>query len=216
MTGRVCFLLAMKENLAKFEWVAYDKRGDSFLLGRTVRSLTFSTCILLNAAGAYAQVTVQQPVVRSTSVGTTVSVPDRGRVFLGGVNSADSFRQNYGPIPSGTTRGSGLSGGSMSASVHILDLQEMDEAILNSVPDSAVPPALRPRTATSTSEPAREVVSSAEKAANFERMARQAEVAGKLGVAKLHWQMAAKHGSTIAAEKLKSKAIDVARAPVTK
>lgn len=182
-----------------------------------MRTLIFSTCVLLNAAGAYAQVTVQQPVVRSSSVGTTVSVPDRGRVFLGSVNSADSFRQNYGPFPSGTTRGSGLSGGSMSASVYIIDLQEMDEAILNSVPDSPVPLTLRPRTIGNAPEPAaREVVSTAEKAANFERMAKQAETAGKLGVAKLHWQMAAKHGSTIAAEKLKSKAIDVAKAPVSK
>jgi hypothetical protein len=55
-----------------------------------------------------------------------------------------------------------------------------------------------------------------EKAANFERMARQAEAAGKSGVAKLHWQMAAKHGSSVAIEKLKSKSVDIAKASAGK
>ncbi len=181
-----------------------------------MRSLAL-TCLLLNAASLQAQITVQQPVVRTTSVGTTVSVPDRGRVFLGGVNSAESFRQNYGPFPSGTTRGYGLSGGSISASVYIIDLQAMDEAILNSVPDSPLQPGMGVRRTSSEQEGApRETATAIDKAANFERLARQAEKAGKIGVAKLHWQMAAKYGSTVARDQLSSKPVDVAKAAASK
>ena len=150
-----------------------------------------------------AQITMQQPVLRSTSIGTAVSVPDGGSTFLGGVNSGESFRQSYGPLRTGTSRGYGLSGGSMSASVRIIDLQAMDEAILNSVPDSTRPMAIRSRSvATDRAASDLNNGSPVEKAANFERLARQAETAGKHGVAKLHWQMAARHGSALAQEKL--------------
>ncbi|HEY4259017.1 MAG TPA: hypothetical protein VGM98_02605 [Schlesneria sp.] len=181
-----------------------------------MRSLAL-ICLLLNAASLQAQINVQQPVVRTTSVGTTVSVPDRGRVFLGGVNSAESFRQNYGPFPSGTTRGYGLSGGSISASVYIIDLQAMDEAILSSVPDSPLRPEMGVRRGPSEQEVApREAMSAIDKAANFERLARQAEAAGKAGVAKLHWQMAAKYGSTAARDQLGIKPVNVAKASASK
>jgi hypothetical protein len=41
-----------------------------------------------------------------------------------------------------------------------------------------------------------------EKASKFEELARQAEKAGKPGAAKLHWQIAAKYGSKVAAQQL--------------
>ena len=164
-----------------------------------------------------AQITVQQPVVRSTSIGTTVSVPDRGSTFLGGVSSAESSRQQYGPWRTGSSRGYSRSAASMSASVRIIDLREMDEALLNSVPDSTPTPwssptpwhsassqwLARDQAAKSVREPMTVAAAvPAEKAAKFERLAQQAESAGHAGVAKLHWQMAAKHGSTLAHERL--------------
>ena len=91
----------------------------------------------------------------------------------------------------------------MSASVYIHDLRAMDEALLNSVPDSPVPSAIRGGSRMPLAEAARaEVASPAEKAMKFERLAKQAEAAGKAGVAKLHWQIAAKYGSKLANEKL--------------
>lgn len=168
-------------------------------------------CLLWNAATLQAQITVQQPVVRTTGVGTTVSVPDRGRVFLGGVSSAESFRQSYGPFPSGASRGYGLSGGSMSASVYVIDLQAMDEAILNSVPDSPLQPRMEVRNRASQGVGPSDPLPAVDKAANFERLAKQAESNGKLGVAKLHWQMAAKYGSTLAQEKLNSPSTEIAK-----
>lgn len=175
-----------------------------------MRSLAL-VCLLLNTSSLQAQITVQQPVIRATGVGTTVSVPDRGRVFLGGVSSAESFRQSYGPFPSGASRGYGLSGGAMSASVYVIDLQAMDEAILNSVPDSPLQPRLDVRNRAGQSVVPHDLVPAAEKAANFERLAKQAESNGKAGVAKLHWQMAAKYGSSLAQDKLNSPSTEFAK-----
>lgn len=169
-------------------------------------------CLMLPATVSQAQITVQQPVIQSNGVRTTVSVPDRGRVFLGGVSSADSFRQSNGPFPSSVNRGSGLSGGSMSASVYVIDLQAMDEAILNSVPDSPVPQRIAGRSRVDGEGARSDTVPVVDKAVNFERLAKQAESNGKPGVAKLHWQMAAKYGSTIAQEKLNNTATEVAKA----
>ena len=165
----------------------------------------------------HAQIAIQQPVVRNTGVATAVSVPDRGSTFLGGVSSAESSRNSYGPLRTGTSRGYGLSGVSISAHVYIIDLQAMDEAILNSVPDSPGPLMLRPRSMVGgrDAEP-RPEASPAEKAANFERLARQAESAGKAGVAKLHWQMAARYGSTLAKETLNLPTVDAAKATAGK
>ena len=91
----------------------------------------------------------------------------------------------------------------MSTSVYIHDLHAMDEALLNSVPDSPAPSAIRGESRRQPTEAAHaEVASPIEKAMKFERLAKQAEAAGKSGVAKLHWQIAAKYGSKLATEKL--------------
>ena len=180
-------------------------------------TVLFALSLLGSSSILQAQITVQQPVVRTTGVATTVSAPDRGSILLGGVSSAESSRSSFGPLRMGTSRGYGLSGASMSASVYIIDMQAMDEAILNSVPDSSAPFVIRPRTLSGDRDVApRTEAPPAEKAANFERLARQAESAGKSGVAKLHWQMAAKYGSTLAREKLPAPTVDAARATARK
>ena len=182
---------------------------------RSTALITFA--ILGSSSILQAQITIQQPVVRTTGVATTVSVPDRGSILLGGVNSAESSRSSYGPLRTGTSRGYGLSGSSISANVYIIDLQAMDEAILNSVPDTSVPLVIRPRSMAADRDAApRAEAPPAEKAANFERLARQAESAGKTGVAKLHWQMAAKYGSTLARETLNPPTGDAVRATAGK
>lgn len=100
----------------------------------------------------------------------------------------------------------------MSVGVTVIDLREMDEAILNSVPDRSEPTspfarhaaAIRSSNRESSNEPTRDAESVAERAAKFERLARKAESENRLSVAKLHWQMAAKYGSAIARERLRS------------
>ncbi|MBS0204605.1 MAG: hypothetical protein JSS49_17005 [Planctomycetes bacterium] len=182
-----------------------------------MRYVSLIAIALIGSSSAlHAQLTVQQPVVGTTGVATSVSVPDRGSTFLGGVSSAQSFRNSYGPLRTGTGRGYGLSGGSMSAHVYIIDLHAMDEAILNSVPDSLPPVSIRSRSVSTERTEAPREVSPVEKAANFERLAIHAEAAGKTGVARLHWQMAAKYGSTLAAQKLGRPAVDNSRSTAQK
>lgn len=169
-----------------------------------MRSLIVAVVVLSQSVSVQAQqVAVQQPVVATNSVRTTVSVPDRGSALLGGVSSAQSARSSYGPLRSGTSTGLSRSASSMSTSVYIHDLRAMDEALLNSVPDSPSPSAIRGPSRMSSGEAASgEVASPAEKATKFERLAKQAEAAEKSGLAKLYWQAAAKYGSKLANEKL--------------
>lgn len=161
------------------------------------------------------QVTVQQPVIGTFSAATTVSVPDRGSVVLGGVGSAASGRTTTGPFRSGSSLGLERQSNSMSASVYIHDLRAMDEALLaTGIADDAVGMAdysarlssrfgrlAEPRSSAKGAAPADRLDTEAE-ACRFEGLARAAEAKGKPNVAKLHWQMAAKHGSKLAQQAL--------------
>lgn len=81
---------------------------------------------------------VQQPVIRQMRVGTSVSVPDGGRAFLGGVSQgATSTKRFGGPFRSGTNSGREFSNSSQSVSVYIHDFDAMDAALLNAAGESA-------------------------------------------------------------------------------
>jgi hypothetical protein len=93
---------------------------------------------LLAASGALAQqpqnlpaTTVQLPSFSFFSVNTTVSVPDRGGMYLGGVNRArdGSWTRGFGPLANRAIGGDRMAGG---ASVHatIIDHEELDRATL--------------------------------------------------------------------------------------
>lgn len=173
--------------------------------------LAYIVTLILLAAPAYSQsLAVQQPVVGATSVSTAVTVPNGGRALLGGVSSAQSGRSRFGFGQPGSSLGLSRSSSSISVGVTVIDLREMDEAILNSVPDRTEPvsqfarhaAAIRSSTSEPSNQPTRDAESRAERAARFERLARKAEAGNRLGVAKLHWQMAAKYGSTMARERL--------------
>jgi hypothetical protein len=88
---------------------------------------------------AFAQdVTVQQPIVGVFSVDTVVSVPDRGRLLLGGVSSAGSQRSSYGFGPFRQSSFSRFSTSSrLESGVSILDFEAMDQALLNESPTRA-------------------------------------------------------------------------------
>lgn len=168
--------------------------------------LLLSLTIPLSAFGQ--QVAIQQPVVGTTSVSTSVTVPDRGRLLLGGVSSAQSGRSRYGFVPFGSSLGMSRSSNSLSVGVTIIDLREMDEAILNSVPDRPSLSVSRYSSAISATAVTRQRETSpvveespSDRAAKYERLARKAEAENHPGVAKLHWQMAAKYGSAAARER---------------
>ncbi len=179
---------------------------------KRVMSKTTVSCLLwlvLTTTASSQDITLQQPIVGTTSVSTSVAVPDRGRVFLGGVSSAQSGRSRSGFMPFGSSVGMSRSSRSLSVGVTITDLREMDEAILNSVPDrtasvSRYSSAISAASAISPRKPSRvEEESPTERAVKFERLALKAEAENHPGVAKLHWQMAAKYGSAVARERLR-------------
>lgn len=87
----------------------------------------------LASSQAKAQV-VQLPTVGVTSAATTVSVPDRGGILLGGVgrSSSGSVSRGIGPgrLLGNRASGSSVSGGTMSVHATIIDLDELDAAVL--------------------------------------------------------------------------------------
>ena len=89
------------------------------------------------AAGvAFAQqpTTVQLPTYSFFTTSTTVSVPDRGSVYLGGVKRAASGRNEFGtPLRPFRNRSIGTerSASGVSVSVYIHDFEAMDEFLLS-------------------------------------------------------------------------------------
>jgi len=62
--------------------------------------------LLVGVPAARAQhITVQEPSLETFGVGTTVSVPDRGRTSLGGVRRSAAARAMYGPVRTGHSMG---------------------------------------------------------------------------------------------------------------
>ena len=82
--------------------------------------------------------TVQLPTFTFFGVSTTVSVPDNGAAFLGGINRASSGQNEFGvpglAFPGLQSRaiGQDMSASNVWATVTIHDLDAMDQAILNS------------------------------------------------------------------------------------
>ncbi len=200
-----------------------------------------AACVVITLIGdrALAQnITIQQPQFSNVTVGTTVSVPDRGSILLGGVNTAADARTMTGPFRSGSRLGSSRSSSTISAHVTIHDFQAMDEYLLNQAPagDNGVLSGSRrstedawqtlraryrhagsaSRTATSprslTAGTAARVRSSDRsatiappadsRAAMYYELGRRSQRAGKPGVARLHFRMAVRYGSTAAAAEL--------------
>lgn len=180
-------------------------------------AMLISLAAMVHTADAQ-QVTVQQPSVGATGVATSVLVPDQGRILLEGVTSAQSSRSRYGFAAAGSSIGLSRSSRSLTAGVRIIDLRELDEALLNSVnsgSDQTPGPWARHAAAISAAAPSQLTkttsnadVAPADRAARFEQLARHAEARNQPGVAKLHWQIAAKYGSTTARERLANATAD--------
>jgi hypothetical protein len=213
--------------------------------------------VSLTTVTSFAQtVTVQQPTFNSFSVGTTVSVPDGGGAYVGGVSQAGAFRARSGSFPSGTSTGVSRSDAGVSVHVVIHDLSEMDRLLLESPaarrvlagetalngharfayqalldggngrnPEALSEPAsnsivrVSPRvtgkiavstgaakTAASAVEscgaPLPALLAGGERGDAFYQLGLEAERRGATGVARLHFRIAARHGSVAAVSKL--------------
>ncbi len=164
------------------------------------RTIVIACVLIAPSATASAQVVVQQPVVSISSVRTTVAVPDRGQIFLGGVSSAESSRNQLGFTPRGSSLGRSVSSRSSSATVQIIDLREMDEAILQGTVAHAarVPPEVVIDRSLQSGQQASRAYrfvqrSLSEEVLRLESLAQRADERDQPGVAKLHREAAARY-----------------------
>jgi hypothetical protein len=146
--------------------------------------------------------TVQLPTFSFFTVQTTVSVPDSGGAYLGGIGrAADGSRtRGIGPLKN---RGLGSTRGASGISVHarIIDRHEMDQAVLAQAAAKRAGGAVRGTAGQAGSGAAfdsvavireQNIAAAAEKAreaAEYLAKAKQAEAEGKPGVAKIYYQM---------------------------
>lgn len=192
------------------------------------RLLTFAfipmVCSLGLSEGVSAQ-TIQQPVVRTFGATTTLSVPDRGTAFIGGVGQSAYGRRNagFGPLRGSSNIGRESSGASLTTTVTIHDFQAMDEYLLRSAnaqstrnrslngvaanayeqltgsevsaPPVNSPPQRRPMHESGSS--------SSSRADRFFQLGLAAESRGQTGVARLHFQTAVRLGSQAAVDRLR-------------
>lgn len=86
--------------------------------------------VLMAACDSNAQV-IQQPVIGVDTVRTTVSVPDRGSAFVGGISRAFSGSNRYGFSPFGSVEGRGASNSAQRVFVTIHDFEEADRQLLS-------------------------------------------------------------------------------------
>jgi hypothetical protein len=198
------------------------RSGQWLIGGGTVGVLA---CLLASAASGQAPVgqplpgvptTVQLPTFSVFSVQTTVSVPDRGGMYLGGLNYGADGRsvRGFGPLGSRGI-GSGRVASGVSVGATIIDNAELDRAVLAeaarrrgaspatsdgkaaeiaaTIAPSRGPiesvAALRARSAAKADERADQ---RAAEVAQWLAKARQAEADGKPAVARVFYQMVAR------------------------
>ncbi len=189
------------------------------------RLLTFAVfpmvCGFGLSEGLSAQ-TIQQPVVRTFGATTTLSVPDRGTAFIGGVGQSAYGRRNagFGPLRGSSSIGRETSGGSLTTTVTIHDFQAMDEYLLRSASEHSSPNRslqgvagnafeqltdsdVRSIPMSSTLRRPAEQLSTSSRADRFFQLGLAAESRGQTGVARLHFQTAVRLGSQKAADHLR-------------
>lgn len=162
--------------------------------------------------------TVQLPTLQVFTVDTTVSVPDRGRLMLGGISRQRSGRNQFWPPLVGSRPGIGVETGAsrLHVAATIMDLSELDRQVLAAARQRPAPtdrstgdaPPSRDLTriarAISTDKVAAASVAEIRRAQVQEQddsqrqgeayleQALSAEEGGKLGAAKVYYQMAAR------------------------
>lgn len=105
-----------------------------------MKSIAVSCCMLICLMTVHVEVTeaqavrIQQPIVQQYSVGTTLTVPDRGSALLGGIQSGAMHSRQSGPFRRGSTYGHSFQSSTSSVGVYIHDFEAMDQMLLNSAP----------------------------------------------------------------------------------
>ena len=113
------------------------------MLNGNIKLLTLGATLLLSSVTCgvtfgQAPTTVQLPTFHFFTVQTTVSVPDSGGTYLGGINRAVDSSRTRGLGSRGSASGRSVGGMSVHATIH--DLASMDEALLASAAAKRVTP----------------------------------------------------------------------------
>ena len=92
------------------------------------RVIAAAAILMLSATNAGAQ-TVQLPTFHQFGVSTTVSVPDRGSTSLGGVRRSVTSSNQFGApgLPGNRSGGAGIQGGGVGVSAQIHDFDAMEQ-----------------------------------------------------------------------------------------
>ena len=196
------------------------KRANLVLLGAS----SLLACGLAGIASAQPPTTVQLPTFSFFTVNTTVSVPDRGGTYLGGLlrGRDSSTTRGLAPFPGLANRGIGSerSAGGMSVRAWIHDFRKLDDALLAeaaakrretdpvSLKGAALaesletPPAGNPAAdapllsvADIRRQNEQQDAAQREEAMAFFTKAEEYRTAGKIGLAKLNYQRAAARNS---------------------
>lgn len=175
---------------------------------------------MITCSSLFAQVTIQQPAIGTFGVATTVVVPDRGSAFLGGVGGALESSKSFGPFQRGSSIGRDVFHRGASTSVFIHDFEAMDRYLLGQADGDNTDlrsltgqaagaygllrklPATNDVLVDTPGDDERKALPS-DRATFYLGKAKAAEERGATAVAKMHYRMAAKHGSQIATAKLK-------------
>ena len=189
--------------------------------------LDFSVLLCFGGIASAQSVTLQLPSIGRFTVNTTVTVPDRGRAYLGGISRAGESTNRFGgPLQRGSAKGLFREHSGMTSSVYIHDLEEMDRYLLNLANGGGVRqfrgsgysslPSLqrrdlidryrksqtRDRSAELLRNKAAQLAKEQSKATRYYQLGMRALERDKIGVAKAHFRNAARRGSAAAKEKL--------------
>ena len=209
-------------------------------MGPTCAVLSALSIALLTLPAIGSAQVVQQPTFNYTTATTTVLVPDRGEVLLGGINRASDSRSQFGvPILGkvpvlgrpfnnvgiGQSRGAST----MSVKAYIHDFEAMDEALLaeaarrrggapiENVVHQSSAAGLRPLQSVAAIERQREAEADAKRfeTDNLLAKAQACEAKGQGGVARLFYNMVAKQSKDPQQRELALQKIAALKKPVS-
>lgn len=192
---------------------------------RCILSTALIPAALLGLVGVSSGQVVQLPTFRSFGMSTSVVVPDRGAVYMGGNGRAATGWNEFGtPLVPFGNRSPGMlhSAGAVSVSAYVHDFAAMDAYVLNQASGKRVagsPPvrasALQRASASSAAQAVRSVAElRAEHVAEADlspavnellQRGQAAERAGRVGAARVYYQMAARRAATAERDKILAK-----------
>lgn len=193
---------------------------------RVLALLTTAACLFAGfAAESFAQAptTVQLPSFQFFTVSTSVLVPDRGTMSLGGISTAGTSALASGPFFPQSASGSTMNSSGMSISVQIHDMAELDAAVLaqtKSIGSSSSSSLAGTKSPASQSvaeahrQHEQEVAAVDDQARDYYQRGLLAESNAQVGAAKVWYQMASRRATGAFKAEIDARLATLTRPPV--